>query len=374
MIKVLSVISDTNIGGAGRVLINYLKYYDRENFSMVVALPKGSMLKERLAKFNIPIYEIDGMADKSMDFGAIKELKKVIKAENPDIVHTHGSMSGRIAGRQCGKVVIYTRHSAFPVSNRIKKGPGRFINKKINEHYADRIIAISPAAAENLTEGGISPDIIDIMMNGVEPVKRLPDEEVWDLKEDFGIGPENFTVGIIARIEDYKGHMDILQAVKNIVDTGRKIKLIIAGSGSYEREVKDRIKELGLENNVVFMGFVSDVASILSIIDLQLNASWGTETSSLSILEGFSMGIPAVVSDYGGNPCLVEDGVNGLIFKRRYPDDLTRCILKIMDSEELLDEMGKKALEVYKAKFTGEIFASNIEKIYVKTLKGVKNG
>lgn len=374
MIKVLSVISDTNIGGAGRVLINYLKYYDRENFSMVVALPKGSMLKERLAKFNIPIYEIDGMADKSMDFGAIKELKKVIKAENPDIVHTHGSMSGRIAGRQCGKVVIYTRHSAFPVSNRIKKGPGRFINKKINEHYADRIIAISPAAAENLTEGGISPDIIDIMMNGVEPVKRLPDEEVWDLKEDFGIGPENFTVGIIARIEDYKGHMDILQAVKNIVDTGRKIKLIIAGSGSYEREVKDRIKELGLENNVVFMGFVSDVASILSIIDLQLNASWGTETSSLSILEGFSMGIPAVVSDYGGNPCLVEDGVNGLIFKRRDPDDLTRCILKIMDSEELLDEMGKKALEVYKAKFTGEIFASNIEKIYVKTLKGVKNG
>ena len=374
MIKVLSVISDTNIGGAGRVLINYLKYYDRENFSMVVALPKGSMLKERLAKFNIPIYEIDGMADKSMDFGAIKELKKVIKAENPDIVHTHGSMSGRIAGRQCGKVVIYTRHSAFPVSNRIKKGPGRFINKKINEHYADRIIAISPAAAENLTEGGISPDIIDIMMNGVEPVKRLPDEEVWDLKEDFGIGPENFTVGIIARIEDYKGHMDILQAVKNIVDTGRKIKLIIAGSGSYEREVKDRIRELGLENNVVFMGFVSDVASILSIIDLQLNASWGTETSSLSILEGFSMGIPAVVSDYGGNPCLVEDGVNGLIFKRRDPDDLTRCILKIMDSEELLDEMGKKALEVYKAKFTGEIFASNIEKIYVKTLKGVKNG
>ena len=121
MIKVLSVISDTNIGGAGRVLINYLKYYDRENFSMVVALPKGSMLKERLAKFNIPIYEIDGMADKSMDFGAIKELKKVIKAENPDIVHTHGSMSGRIAGRQCGKVVIYTRHSAFPGQQQDKK-------------------------------------------------------------------------------------------------------------------------------------------------------------------------------------------------------------------------------------------------------------
>ena len=80
------------------------------------------------------------------------------------------------------------------------------------------------------------------MMNGVEPVKRLPDEEVWDLKEDFGIGPENFTVGIIARIEDYKGHMDILQAVKNIVDTGRQIKLIIAGSGSYEREVKEQNK------------------------------------------------------------------------------------------------------------------------------------
>lgn len=170
------------------------------------------------------------MADKSLDFGAIGRLKTVIKKENPDIVHTHGSMSGRIAGRQCGKKVIYTRHSAFPVSPRIKKGIGRFINKTVNEHYADRIIAVSPATAENLTDGGISESLIDIVLNGVEPVALKTPEETEKKREEFGILHGEFTAGIMARIEDYKGHLDILGAAKILKDGGRKFKILIAGN------------------------------------------------------------------------------------------------------------------------------------------------
>lgn len=51
MIKVLNVISDTNVGGAGRVILNYLKYCDRKNFDISVVMPKGSLLKERVERF-----------------------------------------------------------------------------------------------------------------------------------------------------------------------------------------------------------------------------------------------------------------------------------------------------------------------------------
>ena len=153
MIKVLNIISDMNIGGAGRVIINYMKYADRSKFDVAVALPKGSALAGPLRALDTRLYEVEGIADKSLDFAAIGQLKKVIKEAEPDIVHTHGSMSGRIAGRQCGKTVIYTRHSAFPVSPRLKKGMGRWLNKTVNHHYADRIIAISPATAEFLRTG-----------------------------------------------------------------------------------------------------------------------------------------------------------------------------------------------------------------------------
>ncbi len=79
----------------------------------------------------------------------------------PDLVHTHGSLSGRIAAKRCRVPVIYSRHSAFPVPGQAAPYPGRWVNKLINEHYADHIIAVSPATAENLTDGG-------------SPRKRLP--------------------------------------------------------------------------------------------------------------------------------------------------------------------------------------------------------
>lgn len=365
----MNIISDTNIGGAGRVLINYMKYYDRENYSISVALPRGSELVKPLSELGAKIYEVDGIADKSLDMKSIGLLKTVIGLENPDIVHTHGSMSGRIAGRQMGKKVIYTRHSAFPVKSYMKKGPVRLLNKLINEHYADRIIAVSPAAAENLTDSGISPKLIDTMMNGVEPVERVDEETCRKLREQFGIKDGDFTVGILARIEDYKGHMDILNAVKRLKDEGRPIKLIIAGTGSYEGEVWAKVQTLGIDDSVVLAGFVSDVAPVLSILDVQLNASWGTETSSLSILEGFSMSLPAIVSDYGGNPCLVDDGVNGYIFPIHDDKTLADRIAELMDSPKKLQKMGDEARRIYLERFTGEKFAQRIEEIYRKTLE-----
>lgn len=64
-------------------------------------------------------------------------------------------MSGRIAAKQCGKKVVYTRHSVFPVNPKISKGIGKKLNGIVNMHYADDIIAVAEAAKENLTDSGI---------------------------------------------------------------------------------------------------------------------------------------------------------------------------------------------------------------------------
>ncbi len=370
MIRVLNIISDTNIGGAGRVILNYLKYSDRSGFETLVAVPRGSALAGPLAGAGAKVYEVDGMADKSLDLKVIGELKELIRETDPQIVHTHGSMSGRIAGRQCGKKVIFTRHSAFPVKGYMKKGPGRWLNKLVNEHYADRIIAVSPATAENLTDAGVSPELIDIMMNGVEPVERKSVEERAQLRRDFGIVPGDFVMGIMARIEDYKGHEDILRAMARIVPDHPEAKLIIAGTGSSEPDVRRTALELGLSDNVIFAGFVEDVSRVLSILDLQLNASWGTEASSLAMLEGFSLGIPAVASSYGGNPWQVEDGVNGFLFPPRDFCAMAERIRALIEDRALLEKLGMNAGRIYRERFTGEIFAARLEEIYMKTLEG----
>ena len=368
MIRVLNIISDTNIGGAGRVILNYLQFSDRAQFETMVALPKGSLLIPELQKQKVRIFQVNGLTDRSYHKDDVKTLIALIRKLKPDIVHTHGALSGRIAGRRCGVKVIYTRHSAFPVSAKLRYPPGRWVNKLFNEHYADHIIAVSPAAAQNLTDAGISPKRITTMMNGVAPVPRKSPEECAALREAWNLRPGVFTMGILARLEPYKGHLDILDAAKILADQGRDFQLLIAGSGSFEAEIRSHAASLHLQDHVRFPGFVSDVSGFLSLLDVQLNASYGTETSSLSILEGFSMNLPAVVSSYGGNPCLVDDGENGLIFPVRDSSALAAALASLMDAPDRLASMGQRAGEIFRERFTGEILASNIESVYRSVL------
>ena len=370
MTKVLNIISDTNIGGAGRCLINFLKYYDRSRYEVKVVLPEGSQLKPEVLKLDTPVIEVPGMGDKSFSLQAVRALKRVIKAERPQIVHTHGAMSGRVAAKGTGAKIVYTRHSAFLVPERIKKNPGRFVNKTLNEHYADRIIAVSEACKENLTDGGIDPALITVMMNGVETVNRASNAECEALRAQYGIRPGDFVLGIMARIEDYKGHLYILDAVKWLADQGRPVKLIIAGEGSFEQTVRAKAKELALDQQVIFAGFVRNVAPILSILDLQLNASYGTEASSLAMIEAFSLGIPVVASDYGGNPWMVDEGESGFLFPSRDSAAMAERIAGIMDDPALFAHMKTRAAEIYRERFTGEIFARNVEAVYDKALEG----
>lgn len=373
MIKVLNIITDANIGGAGRVLMNYLKHRDRGEFDVSVALPRGSALLKPLGELDVKLYEVDGIASKSFSLGAIGKLRRVVREADPDIVHTHGSLSGRIAGRREGRAVIFTRHSVFPVKPYMKKGLGRFLNRLVNVRYADRIVAVSPAARDNLTEAGVPEDRIEVVMNGVDAVERRSGEALEAFREKAGVKPGDFTAGILARIEDYKGHTDILEALKLLKDRGRTVKLLVAGAGSYEEAVRKRTEELGLSDQVTFLGFVTDVAGFLSVLDVQLNASWGTEATSMSLLEGFSMGLPAVVSDYGGNPWVVSDGENGLIFPSRDTAALAERLERLMDDPSLLQKLGGRAREVFEARFTVDHFASELERVYRTTLEERKN-
>ncbi len=371
MIRILNIISDTNIGGAGRVILNYLRYADRNKFETLVAIPRGSLLKPLLEEAEVTVYEVDGMADCSYASEDVKALQALIRRVKPDLVHTHGALSGRIAAKRCHVPVVYSRHSAFPVPAKLKYPPGRWVNKLLNEHYADHIIAVSPATRDNLTEGGISPKKITVVMNGVAPVSPISDEQKAALRRSLGLEPDVFTFGILARIEDYKGHLYLVYAAKLLKDRGySNFRILVAGTGAFEEEVTRAVTEMGVEDVVQMLGFRSDAAALLNILDVQLNASYGTEATSMALLEGMSLGLPTIASDYGGNPFVITSGQNGLLFPSKDSAALADAMAELMDHPEEVAIMREKALETYQSRFTGEVFARNTEQIYENVLKG----
>ena len=372
--KVLHILTDTNIAGAGKCVLALADWANSNKYKgcMEVVLPFQSALKPEFESRSVPVHESKHIGDKSFDLRAINSLKRIIKGVRPDIVHTHEALSGRIAARLCGRVkVVNTRHSMFD----LKPGEGAFHGKLfthiVNSLFSDAIIAVSPAVEEHLKALGAPAGKIHMIFNGVPPSDIYEWDERDAIRANYGLSHDHFVVSIMARLSEAKDHDTVLDAAKKIMDADKSVKFLIAGEGPLESHLKRRVETEDI-NNVLFTGFVKDTAKIENITDLQINASVGSEATSNSLISGLSLGIPAVASDFGGNPYVILDGVNGLLFPRRNSELLLTAIMKIRNNRELYEQMSFNALEVYETRFTLDKMGGQTFELYTRLLKGAR--
>lgn len=369
-LKVLEVSSDSNIGGAGKCIITFLKFFDRSRFDVEVVLPINSLLRPEAEALGVTVHEMDNLAEKSLDIKAIGSLKKLFRELKPDVVHTHASMSARIAAKQCGIKTVYTRHSVFEPSARISKGLGKKINGFINNNTVDRIIAVAEAAKDNLTATGVSDKKIDVILNGVEALCEYDSDRQKAARDSFGIAADETAVALIARLTEVKGQKYFVDCAEILRSEGYKVKFLIAGTGDTEAELKAQIREKGLEDTVIMTGFLTDVEPLMNAMDIQGNCSFGTEATSLSLLQGMSLGKPAVVTRFGGNPGVIRDGVNGFLTPVKDAAAMADAIRKLIDNRELYDKMREDSKRIYSSEFTAEVNTRRIENVYLSLTAG----
>jgi len=375
MLKLMHIISDTNIGGAGKYLLTYLNNCDKTAFDISVVVPVNSRLIKEIEALDFKVIAVEGMADKSFSFEAVSQLVKVFENESPDIVHTHATLSGRIAAKLAGvKAIIYTRHSVFEPKEYLTKGIGKWINGAFGGYFSTRIIAVAGAAKKNLTDTGIKDENIDVIYNGVDGLIEISDEQKLDAKKTLGISEDEYIVAIIARLELVKGHEYFIDAAGLVKKAGIKARFVIAGTGTREEALRAYAKEKGLSDVVLFTGFLNDVSLLMNIMDIQANASFGTEAASLSLLEGMSIGKPAVVSDFGGNPELIQSDLNGYVVPKQNAEALANAIIKLLSDENLRSKISRQSMEVFSSRFTSRIMTSNMESFYKNICEVKSNG
>lgn len=151
-----------------------------------------------------------------------------------------------------------------------------------------------------------------------------------------------------------------------------RLKILICGAGPMEEVLKDMVREMRLEDTVVLGGFVTNVDELLSLMDVQLNASTGTEATSLSLIEGMSLGLPTIASSYGGNPYLIHDGQEGLLFRPGDAAALADCLSRLMEDTALRQRLSEQARKSYEEHYTAKAFASGVEAAYQRVLEGRK--
>ena len=369
MIKVSEVLSDTNIGGAGRLLLTRFRLSDRGEFKQSIVLPKGSELENCFLGLGYRATRMKYCMNKSFDVREVVSLYRYFKTTRPDIVNSHGCLSARVAARLAGvPVCIYTRHCAYTPSAIMKIKVAKALTRFFTTTFTDKIIAVADAAKENLTDIGIPSEKIEVIINGVLPIEKYDASKKASLRRKLSIDEDAFVCGICARLEDCKGIDVLLRAARKLLrsNNGKKYYFMIVGKGSLDTKLRELSDALGISSNVMFCGFAEDVTPYLNCFDLNVNCSRGTETSSLALSEGMSIGLPCIASDWGGNPYMVKDGYNGFIFKTDDFLSLADRIELLSTDKDLYKRMSENAYRRYCDELTAERMTRKTEELYSK--------
>lgn len=362
IIKVMIVVTDSNVGGAGMAAVNLIEYMNKDEFYVDIVVPQGSKMISILRKMNITPFEIPGISDKSMDFKNVIDYVKLFRTIKPDIVHSHASLSARIAAKILGIKVVFTRHwvGVTSVSS---------FAKFLNNLLCDGGIGVSNAAKMAVVSTGVKEEKTTVIYNGVKPLKILSLEQKTSIKKKLGLDKfgDCKILGIAARLEEVKGHIYLLEAFSKILVEFPNTILLIAGEGSLEVKLKEKVAELFIDKNVVFLGFYSNMEEFMNVIDLHILASL-QEAFPLSLLEAMSVKTPCVATNCGGIPEIIFDGETGILAEIENAENLANSICKLLSNEEMLEKVSEKAYTKLNRKFSPEIMAKDTALFYKKVL------
>lgn len=357
--KIIHVISDTNVGGAG-ILLSNLQSALSDLFDFRIILPRGSALLSRLDCKGGRVTELDFEGEKSFSPRDVRKFRAIFKEEKPDVIHTHAALSARIGASLAGvKNLLSTRHCASDGG----KAPGK-IKRRLYDIYTTLTVSTAAAATKNLIAEGVSPEKIVTIQNGSEYRSPLSPDEKQSLRASLGIPERATVIGCCARIERVKGQDTILRAAPALIAAHPDVFFLFVGDGSERRRLENLARALGVWGRVKFTGYTERARDLQNLFYINVNASRGTETSCLVTSECMSLGIPTVASDFGGNPEMISHGKSGLIFSRDNHCALAEELSHLIKNSALHSALSRGAAEEYRRRFSLSRMAEEYERLY----------
>jgi glycosyltransferase involved in cell wall biosynthesis len=146
----------------------------------------------------------------------------------------------------------------------------------------------------------------------------------------------------VARLHPVKDHASLLAAFASVARLRPDVDLLLAGKGPLQEELGRRVGELGISDRVRFLGVRSDVPRLLAASDVFALTSV-TEAASLTVMEAMATGIPVVATNVGGNPELIRNEIDGLLFPRGDAPAGAAAMLRVLDDPVLALRLGAAA-------------------------------
>jgi glycosyltransferase involved in cell wall biosynthesis len=229
---------------------------------------------------------------------------------------------------------------------------------------ADEITAVCEFSATSLADNdGFPRRRIAVIPNGIDLDRYSAVDDRPHLRARLGLAMDRQYIVIVARFHPVKDHATLLRAFATLADQRTGVDLLLVGDGPLRQALERQIDELNIRPRVHLLGVRSDVADLLRASDIFVLSSV-SEAASITLLESKACGLPAVVTDVGGNPELVRDHVDGLLVPRGDAERLAQALLSLADRPDLRHAMGTAAATDVADRFRIQTTIERYQRLY----------
>ena len=382
MKRILYLHAGAELYGADIVLLELVKGLDKKEFKPIVVLPNDGPLVKKLEENNIEVHIIKYPILRRKYFnpkGIIsyiynyykysKKLRMFCIEKDIDAIHinTAAVLEGSYLKKKTKLPIIWHIHEIITRPKIVAKIIFRLVTKN-----ADKVVCVSNAVRENIKEiCNTDYSKLEVIYNGVDNDKFKPNNEVDYLKKEFAIKQEELIVGMIGRVNAWKGQKDFVEAL-NIVfekNKNKNIKAMLVG-GVFEgqewrmEELKEIISKSRFSEKFILSDFRSDSSNIHNLFDVFVLPSTEPDPLPTVVLEAMASAKPVVGYRHGGICEMVKEGYNGILCEPSNKKELADAINRIINDKKIKETYSENSIKRQREMFSLKSYIKNFASLY----------
>lgn len=381
--KILFYNHQGKVSGAERVILLILKRLNRRVFKPVMVCPATDTMAEETARLGVPCRAINefearftARPDKLMRYffsfiRTLRELRAEINGEKPDVIHANSIRSGLVASAASvgTKIpVIWHLHDELgthPISTLIRIFAACFVRTRLmpvseatGKSFRGRFLRFF---GKHLSER--------VIYNGIELKEfKFDAANRMRIREELGLSDGQLVFGIVGQITPRKGQLELLRTFAQVQKDTPSTLLVVGApifnqDELYLQNLKQTVKDFGIENRVVFLGSRSDVAAIMQSLDaLVINSR--SEALVLVALEAMACRTPIIATDTGGTNEIIEHKKNGWLVPFGDERALAEALVEFGKNSELRRRFAEESERIAVSRLDAKHFISRVEEFY----------
>lgn len=299
-----------------------------------------------------------------LDFKAADQIRRMIRAQRAEIVHTHGykaDMYGYLAARATRSPVVATCHN----------WPGRTlvlrlyesIDRRLLAHF-DEVVAVSDSVAESLRRTRAGTSDVRVIYNGVDLQRfaesRLTPDHVRQIDATR-------LVGMVSRLVPGKGAHSFIRVAREVSSTFPDVRFVLVGEGPMRAELERFASSLSMDQKIVFAGVRTDMPNVYASLSIVVLPSMN-EGMPMCILEALAARRPVIATAVGAIPDVIQHGRTGILIKPCDDGALRDAIVQLLENPALARNFASQGFELVSERFSAAVMARSYRDLYMQVV------